>query len=285
VKLTAKAPAKINLSLFLGGTRPDGRHELVTIFESVSLADELELTTPHDATADEVVCPAITGPNLVSATLNKLRKRGWEAPPVRIEIRKRIPVAAGLGGGSADAAAAIRLAARVAPLPAGLDIHALAAELGADVPSQLEPGVSLGTGAGDVVRPIPPQPPHALVLVPQRFGLFTADVYREADRLGLPRASEDLKALEHHTIPPLINDLQPAALSLRPEIEEALGAVTEAGAAAILCGSGPTVAGIHWGPDAMKHAQTTAKQLAPRFPGTTAAAPVDETFAAVVLGR
>ena len=108
------APGKVNLCLFLGGVRDDGRHELVTLIESVSLSDEL---TMSESDADRVVCPGVEGPNLVSAALAGLRARGWAGPPVRIEVRKRIPVAAGMGGGSADAAAVMRLARELSPIP------------------------------------------------------------------------------------------------------------------------------------------------------------------------
>src|SRR5437660_5091326 len=97
------APGKVNLCLFLGGPRPDGRHELVTLFESVTVFDELELEVLSQAAEDEVVCRGVEAPNLVAAALRELRARGWSAPAVRIEITKRIPVAAGMGGGSADA--------------------------------------------------------------------------------------------------------------------------------------------------------------------------------------
>ena len=113
MRLRALAPAKVNLCLFLGGTREDGRHELVTLFESVSLADELSLEA-LDSGADEVRCAAVPGRNLVADALDSLRGCGWEGPPVAIAIDKRIPIAAGMGGGSADAAAAIRLAGAVA---------------------------------------------------------------------------------------------------------------------------------------------------------------------------
>src|ERR1700680_4715174 len=93
LKLAALAPGKVNLCLFLGPLREDGRHELVTLLESVSLADELTLES--DAEHDCVVCPGVEGPNLVADALAGLRARGWDAPPVRIEIVKRIPVAAG----------------------------------------------------------------------------------------------------------------------------------------------------------------------------------------------
>ena len=116
MRLTARAPGKLNLCLFLGEPRADGRHELVTLFESVSLADELQLTVVPDSAADEIVCPGVEGPNLAARALAELRARGWDAPPVQIEIHKRIPVAAGMGGGSADAAAVLRLARRLAPV-------------------------------------------------------------------------------------------------------------------------------------------------------------------------
>ncbi len=187
----ALAPGKVNLCLFLGETRADGRHELVTLFESVSLADELTLRV-REGGADEVVCRGVEGPNLAAAALAGLRARGWAGPPVAIEIVKWVPVAAGMGGGSADAAAAIRLADAVAavdPVLAG----ALAAELGADVPSQLSPGVSVGTGAGEIVERVAPLADHAFVIVPLPAELSTPAVYREADRLGLPRGGEELR--------------------------------------------------------------------------------------------
>ena len=102
-----RAPAKINLCLYLGPTRDDGRHELVTLFDAVSLYDDLAVT---EAPGDEVLCEDVSGPNLVAEALGALREAGWGAPPVRVSIAKRIPVAAGMGGGSADAAALLRLA-------------------------------------------------------------------------------------------------------------------------------------------------------------------------------
>ena len=283
-RLRALAPAKVNLCLFLGPVREDGRHELVTLFESISLADELELTLDPAAAADQVICPGVSGPNLVSAALSALREAGWNAPAVRIEIRKRIPVAAGLGGGSADAAAALRLAHAAAPLPSGLALR-VASELGADVPSQLSPGVSVGTGAGEIVEELEPLARHAYVIVPHRSGLSTAEVYREADRLGLPRPSLD--GLREHLLsarprPPdelLVNDLEPAAVSLCPGIAEALRAVHGAGAdQALVCGSGPTVAGIFWGEDG----PARARKAVGRLPAASVAEPVRGDRAAPV---
>ena len=102
------APAKLNLCLYLGPRRDDGLHELCSLFEPLALADLIEVA---EAERDEVICPGVEGENLAARALAALRERGWERPPLRVEIEKRIPVAAGLGGGSADAAAVLRLAA------------------------------------------------------------------------------------------------------------------------------------------------------------------------------
>jgi 4-diphosphocytidyl-2-C-methyl-D-erythritol kinase len=297
VKLRVLAPGKVNLCLFLGGLRADGRHELVTLFESVSLADELLCSTlPAGAAADEVVCPGVQGPNIVARALEALRARGWDAPPVRIEIRKHVPVAAGMGGGSADAAATLRLAQQLGRINDGL-LAELASGLGADVSSQLAPGLVLGTGAGEVVESTSPLSPHALVIVPLPFELRTPEVYREADRLGLPRAATELASRHVELTVALVpgarlperlvlNDLQPAARSLCPAIDGALEALRDAGAAAaFVCGSGPTTAGLYWGPDAASRAAAAATTLIERFPAATAVSPVQAEAAAVIPAR
>jgi 4-diphosphocytidyl-2-C-methyl-D-erythritol kinase len=288
VRLRTRAPGKVNVCLFLGGTRDDGRHELVTLFESVSLADELLLETLPDG-SDQVVCPALDGPNLVADALAGLRTRGWGAPPVRIEIDKRVPIAAGMGGGSADAAAALRMAQLIDPVPDEV-VAELAVSLGADVSSQLAPGVALGTGAGEIVEPRESLGPHAFVIVPLQFRLSTPAVYAEADRLRLPRAATELEArlaelreaLARDVALPeqlLVNDLERAAVSLCPAVSEALDAVRAAGAdRALVCGSGPTVAGFYWGPDATRRADEAARSLAGRFPAATRASPVGPGF-------
>src|SRR3954454_788291 len=144
------APAKINLCLFLGATRADGKHELVSVMQSLAWGDEV---TAEAAEHDEVVCPGVDGPNIAAAALAAVPDR----PPLRITIDKRIPVAAGLGGGSAHAAAVLRAIggqahflheggqSRLAEVPAAL---------GADVPAQLTPGRALSTGAGEIVEPL-----------------------------------------------------------------------------------------------------------------------------------
>jgi 4-diphosphocytidyl-2-C-methyl-D-erythritol kinase len=288
MRLRARAPGKVNLCLFLGDTREDGRHRLVTLFESVSLADELTLSTLDGERPDEVVCPGVPGVNLVSGALAALRAAGWAGPPVRIEIEKRIPVAAGMGGGSADAAAALRLTGELAP-GRGEEM-AVAAGLGADVPSQLTPGLVLGTGAGEIVEPVAPLAQHAFVVVPLPHALSTPEVYREADRLGLPREPDALERAHARLLDELrpgarlaaellVNDLQPAAQSLCEAVPEALAAARACGADEVMvCGSGPTVAGLFWGEDGHTRAKAAARKLSARFPGALAATPVGAEF-------
>ena len=282
-RVHVRAPAKVNLCLFLGPVREDGRHELVTLFESVSLYDELAVSV--DA-RDRVVCAGVRAPNLVTDALAGLRARGWDAPPVRVEITKRIPVAGGMGGGSADAAAVLRVAAELGAVADAGALSALGASLGADVPAQLTPGLVLGTGAGEVVHPREPLAAHGLVIVPLGERLSTASVYAEADRLGLPRGRDELEALLGEVervvqrgarLPAslMVNDLEPAAVSLCPPISSALDAVRGVDAdQALVCGSGPTVAGLFWGKDGIARAEAAASALAPRFPAATAVSPV-----------
>jgi 4-diphosphocytidyl-2-C-methyl-D-erythritol kinase len=195
----------------------------------------------------------VEGPNLVSAALAAFRSGVSSLPPLRVTIEKRIPVAAGLGGGSADAAAVLRLAAGEVP-----DLEQIAAALGADVPSQLTPALSRVRGAGEGVELLPQPQAHAVVLLPGGGGLSTADVFAEADRLGLGRSNEELEELARRlraaagagasplAYPELlVNDLEPAARSLRPEIGDALDVLRDAGAPhALLTGSGPTAFGL-----------------------------------------
>ena len=261
------APAKLNLCLYLGPRREDGLHELCSLFEPLALADPVEVTERAPGEPDEVVCRGVEGENLAARALAALRARGWGGPPLRVEIEKRIPVAAGLGGGSADAAAVLRLARGEVN-----DLAALAAEIGADVPSQLEPTLALVAGAGESVERLPEPAPHAVVLLPDGGGLSTAEVFAEADRLGLGRDSEELAELASRLrvaagagasplsfAELLANDLEPAARSLRPEIGEALEALREAGAPlALLTGSGPTAFGLF---DDLAAARAAAQRL------------------------
>jgi 4-diphosphocytidyl-2-C-methyl-D-erythritol kinase len=248
------APAKVNLVLQVGDVRDDGLHELCSLFASLELADEVTVEPlERDAAQDQVVCPGVTGPNLVTRALAELRAElEVDLPALTITIDKRIPVAAGMGGGSADAAAVLRAANAIAgaPLDAGA-LRKIGARIGADVPSQVDPRHALVTGAGEGVEPLA-LPPMALVLIPQDEGLSTADVYRAADRIGSTRARLDPDGLRDLARAPLgdlaaalENDLEAAAIDLRPALAEELSALTTAGAlAARITGSGPTAFGV-----------------------------------------
>ena len=290
--LRARAPAKVNLCLWLGPARADGLHELVSVLWSVSLADELELSpAAPGADADQVECEGVDGPNLAGRALEAFRgATGWSAPPQRLTIDKRIPVAAGLGGGSADAAAALRLAARAAGVDTAGLVAGLATALGADVPAQVDPGAVLVTGAGERVTRLPAPPPAGLLVVPLPHRLSTASVFAEADRMGLPRRPDDLAARltrlkavlgDDGRLPLELagNDLELAARSLCPAIDPALEAVREAGpAVALVTGSGPTVVGVYPGADGPDRARTAAERLGDGFPAACAAVPVDASF-------
>ena len=191
--LRARAPGKVNLCLFVGEPREDGLHPLVSVVQALSLADELTLE-PASGDTDEVVCPGVEGPNLAARALQLFREAtGWDGPPQRLTIDKRIPVAAGMGGGSSDAAAALRLAAHAAGIPIPPE---LGPKLGADVPSLIRPGRVLMTGAGEHVDRLPAAGPLGVLVLPVDAALSTPDVYREADRLGLTRSHAELAELD-----------------------------------------------------------------------------------------
>ena len=283
--LSEQAPAKINLGLTLGPPREDGRHLLVTVMQPVTLMDRVRLLPAALGTGtDEVVCAGVQGENLALAALAAFRARtGWRGAPVRLEIDKRIPVAAGMAGGSADAGAALRLAARAAGVRDDELLRDIAAGLGADVPAQVRPRRYLATGAGEELRALPDAAPFGVLVVRSERELATADVFREADRLGLPRARAQLEAREAELVaalaagaalPPaelLLNDLEPAAVSLVPELAWTLDDVRGTGAShALVCGSGPTVIGLY--PD-LERARAAAVMLSGRRPAPIAAEP------------
>jgi len=276
VRLETRAPAKINVCLFLGPTRADGRHELVSVMQSVSLTDRVRLEAA-EGERDEVHCPGVDGDNLVTGAIARFRAvTGWDGEPVRISVKKRIPVAAGMAGGSADAGAALRLLAQYAGHGDREQLLAIAADLGADVPAQVRPGRVLATGAGETIERVPGVTRYGILVIPSPTPLSTADVFREADRLGLPRDADGLAAAADDVraaLPDLpdelcVNELEPATLSLRPELEATLDAVREAGAdVAMISGSGPTVLGLF-------HDRDRGRAAARHFDGASVAKPV-----------
>jgi 4-diphosphocytidyl-2-C-methyl-D-erythritol kinase len=312
--LRALAPAKINLGLFLGPVRErDGRHELVTVMQSISLADELTLgpaqpgARPAGPSEDRLECEGVPGPpeqNLAWLALREFRaETGWDAPAQLLRIEKRIPLAAGLAGGSADAAAALRLARAASGLGDEQLLLRIAARLGADVPAQVSPGRWLASGAGERLSPLPaPRLPFGVLVLPSSGELSTGAVYAEADRLGVARRGRALAerqielagAFEHGAPLPvarelLHNDLQRPAVSLLGEIADALRAVRGAGAdPALVSGSGPTVVGLFAAGggvpgEGLALARLAATTLGERDPEPVCAVPVEAAFAAPTL--
>jgi 4-diphosphocytidyl-2-C-methyl-D-erythritol kinase len=281
--VTARAPAKVNLQLAVGPPRAHGYHDLVTVFHAVSLFDEV---TVAPAQADSVVVtgegadsvPA-DGTNLAARAADELAKAVGpgckDSPGLAIRISKRIPVAAGLAGGSADAAAALVACNEL--WRTGLsqaELCELAAGIGSDVAFGLVGGTAIGVGRGEQVTPALASGTYHWVLAFATGGLSTAQVYAACDRIRDARGEQPdglagpdsrlmaaLRSGKASEVAPLLsNDLQAAAISLRPELRRTLAAGTEHGAlAGIVSGSGPTVA--YLAKDA-RHAAALAVALA-----------------------
>jgi len=243
------APGKVNLCLFVGAPRADGLHPLVSVVQPVDLADELTLEPGGDD--DVVICPGVEGENLALRALREFRfETDWEAPPQRLTITKRIPIAAGMAGGSSDAAAALRLASQASGFPIPPD---LPMRLGADVSVMLDPVRALMTGAGEHVEPLAGDKPP-LIIVPLDAELGAGEVYRAFDALATPRTPEELEAAAARIRAgafEYVNDLEGPARRLCPAIDPALEALRAAGVAhPMVTGSGPTVFGISDDPGA-----------------------------------
>jgi 4-diphosphocytidyl-2-C-methyl-D-erythritol kinase len=257
--VTVRVPGKVNLYLEVGDRRSDGFHELTTVFHAVSLADDV---TVRDADVLSLRLlgegaeglPA-DGRNLAWQAAELMAGHVGRAPDVDITINKSIPVAGGMAGGSADAAAVlVGMKALWELRVPRRDLHALAARLGSDVPFALHGGTALGTGRGEELTTVLARNVFHWVLAFGAGGLSTAAVYSEVDRLrevgSPPRLSDPepvltaLSAGDPHELAPLLgNDLQAAALSLEPNLRRTLRAGVEAGAlAGIVSGSGPTCA-------------------------------------------
>jgi 4-diphosphocytidyl-2-C-methyl-D-erythritol kinase len=257
--VTVRTPGKINLYLAVGDLLDSGYHALTTLFHAVSLIDEV---TVRNA---DVLSLKITGEGAEQLPLDK-RNLAWQAaellaehvgraPDVSISIAKSIPVAGGMGGGSADAAAVLVALNSLWELGvARRDLHTLAAKLGSDVPFALHGGTALGTGRGEELATVLARNTFHWVLAFAEGGLSTPKVFRELDRLrevGAPPQLEDpepvvaaLAGGDPEQLAPLLgNELQPAALSMKPALRRVLRAGVEAGAlAGIVSGSGPTCA-------------------------------------------
>lgn len=255
---TVRVPAKVNLELSVGPVRDDGYHDLVNVFHAVSLYDEVT-ATPADALSVTVDGPdgVPTGPdNLAARAASLLARHMGVEPRVALHIRKDIPVAGGMAGGSADAAAALVACDALWKSGVGQEtLLELGAQLGSDVPFALLGGTAVGLGRGERLTSVEVMGEFHWVFGYADGGLSTPAVYAECDRLratagpvSWPRVSDPLMAALKTGDPvalgrALVNDLQPAALSLRPQLADALEAGRERGAlGSIVSGSGPTCA-------------------------------------------
>lgn len=257
--VTVRAAAKVNLHLGVGRPRPDGFHPLATVYQTISLHDDVTVCTrPHWGVGlvceDGIDRAAFPGgdDNIVVRAGRLLAAHHGVDRAAEFTVRKSIPIAGGLAGGSADAAAALVALDRLWDLQTSdEDLLALAAELGSDVPFALVGGTALGLGRGEVVTPMVDEATRWWVVVPAQAGLATPAVYRHFDEL-CPDAPvevsvpDDLvKALagpDNRVLAAVLrNDLQAAAIDLRPELGELIEAGERAGALrGIISGSGPT---------------------------------------------
>ncbi|EID74757.1 MULTISPECIES: 4-(cytidine 5'-diphospho)-2-C-methyl-D-erythritol kinase [Rhodococcus] len=257
--VVVRAPSKVNLHLAVGDLRDDGYHELNTVFQALSLSDTVSVVPAETLSVtvrgeDARVVPTDSS-NLVWQAAEMLAAESGRRPDVEIAIDKGIPVAGGMAGGSADAAATLVGLNALWQLDLSREeLDGFAAKLGSDVPFSLHGGTAVGTGRGERLLPVLSRSTFHWVLALAKVGLSTPTVFRELDRLradGNPPRLGGPEDLMHAlttgdaaTLAPLLgNDLQSAALSLNPGLRRTLRAGVAAGAlAGIVSGSGPTCA-------------------------------------------
>jgi 4-diphosphocytidyl-2-C-methyl-D-erythritol kinase len=265
-------PAKINLYLRVLGRRSDGYHELVTVMQPLSLADELTVTPGGPGlrfSCDHPGLPPGEG-NLVWRAARAFEQAAGRRLNVHLTLRKRIPVAAGLGGGSSDAGAALLALNRLADGPLSQeDLHRLARQLGADVPFFLEDGPAVARGVGEILTPLDLSP-YWYVLLNPGVPLSTRWVYENLDVGGLAPDPGLQSWDQDHPGDWVKNDLEGVAVRRLPELAARILQLKELGAAAAaVSGSGPTVFGLFFG---LAGARSAAAIIRRTFPGWLAVA-------------
>jgi 4-diphosphocytidyl-2-C-methyl-D-erythritol kinase len=267
MNVTVRCPAKVNLHLEVLGKRPDGYHELRTLFAAVGIWDELELRLAAPGCLELAVEPAGSVPagadNLVLRAARALQARHPGGPGAHIVLRKRIPVAGGMGGGSSNAAAALVGLCSLWGWPADFpSLHPVAASLGADVPFFLLGGAAWGVGRGDEVYPLPDLPPFTTVALPGPYPVPTAEIYRalQPAPAGGPAVAEWYHwAVAGGDLPwrNCRNDLEATVVARYPEVGRRLEALrNRAATMSMVSGSGGTVYGVY--PDAARAREAAA---------------------------
>lgn len=254
------APAKINLCLLAGPRRPDGYHPICSVMEKIRLFDMLRASFEKEGFGIRLTGSEIpVAENIVLQAVQALEREAGMKLDVDIELKKEIPIAAGLAGGSTDAAAILRLLSFMFRLELPQErLVEIAAGLGADVPFFLESGPCLAQGVGEMLEPLPGLPEYAVVLVKPVISLSTAEVYALYDEIASPtdagfeaRCRETEEALASlggvEDLPAIMrNDLELPAAALFPGLFELKQEVMDTGAlAALMSGSGPTVFGVY----------------------------------------
>lgn len=294
--VTVRAPGKVNVQLSVGPVADDGYHPLASVFQAVELYETVTATARSDEQIVLRVAPArgsrvvvdevpLDERNLAFQAADALRSRFGISDGVELDVVKGVPVAGGMAGGSADAAATLLACAEVWDVGATRDeLVQIAAQLGSDVPFILHGHTAVGLGRGDVITPAMARGQFHWVFATQSQGLSTAAVYAEFDRMV---AAGELQARDPHISDAvmkallagnpealgdvLVNDLEEAALSLAPHLREVMAAAVEAEALGVMVsGSGPTVAALA---RSRQHALTIAAHLT-----------VSDTASAVVTG-
>ena len=268
-----KAHAKINLGLRVLYKRPDGYHELRTVFQTISLADSLEISfTPGRTTNIEMCGTPHIPDNLAERAARLLLQTAGKTGSVRIDLAKAIPAGAGLGGGSSDAAAVLL----ALPVLAGIRIpftqlSALAAKLGSDVPFFLYGGTALGLGRGEELYPLPDRPAEQALLIAPAVHSSTADAYRDVSAtLTNNELQNKLDSFqrwawgEHKSS--IINDFEPAVLARYPELAGIRERLRRAGATRVsMTGSGSAIFGIFDNPGKLELAKLSWEKRSSRF--------------------
>ena len=256
--VTVRVPAKVNLELLVGPRRPDGYHALSTVYQAVSLYDDVTVAVAPEwgVSVSGPLADGVPedGDNLAMRAA-RLVESHFDVEPVHIAIRKGIPVAGGMAGGSADAAATLVALDHLWDLDLDREeLEELGSELGSDVPFLIAGGTAMGSGRGELLAPVLARGTYHWVFALAEGGLPTPAVYAECDRLrgseqvpdpvATPALMSALRSGDPHELAPqLANDLQEASLSLRPDLAEVLSAGMEYGAlGGIVSGSGPTTA-------------------------------------------